>query len=59
LWDPLLAFDPKMFVNPQLNITFDEDACNTGAIVNELAVYAYAFGDELSNLTSIHKISTH
>ena len=48
LWDPLFAFDPKRFVNPQLKITWDEDACNTSAVVNELGVYAYAFGDEMT-----------
>jgi len=46
LWDPLFGFDPKRFVNPQLKITWDEDACNTAVVVNEFSVYAYAFGDE-------------
>ncbi len=53
LWDPLFAFDPKRFVNPQLAITWDEDACNTSAVVNELAIYAYAFGDELQQVESM------
>jgi len=45
LWDPDFAFDPTKFKNPQLKITWDEDACNTSAVVNELAIYAHAFGD--------------
>jgi len=47
LWDPQFGFDPKRFVNPQLKITFDEDACNTSAVVNEFAAYAYAFDESL------------
>lgn len=53
LWDPLFAFDPKKFVNPQLKVTFNEDACNTSAVVNELGVYAHAFGDELSSVNGM------
>lgn len=41
LWDPLYAFLPDNFTNPQLNITWDEDACNTSAVVNALSIYAY------------------
>ena len=41
LWDPMLALRPTMYKNPQLRITFDEDACNTAAVVNAMAVYAY------------------
>ena len=46
LWDTEFAFIPTNFSNPQLRITWDEDAVNTSAVVNELAVYAYSFGDE-------------
>ncbi|MCK4794554.1 MAG: hypothetical protein KAV87_63075 [Desulfobacteraceae bacterium] len=53
LWDPLFGFDPKRFVNPQLMITWDEDACNTSVVVNELGVYAYAFGDEMTTPNSM------
>ena len=48
LWDPVYAFDPKRFDNPQLKITWDEDACNTSAVVNEFSVYGHAFGDEVT-----------
>jgi len=43
LWDPVLALDPSKFVNPQLKITWDEDACNTDVIVNSFQVYAHIF----------------
>jgi len=45
LWDPQYGFDPTKFKNPQLKITWDEDACNTSVVVNELAVYGHAFGN--------------
>lgn len=41
LWDDVFAFLPKNFVNPQLKITWDEDACNTAVVVNSCQVYAY------------------
>ncbi len=41
--DPDLAFDPKRFINPQLKITWDEDAANASVVVNELTVRAWAF----------------
>lgn len=46
LGDPLLAFDPKKFVNPQLKITFDEDAAVASAITNELSVIADIFDEK-------------
>ena len=45
LWDPVYGFDPTKFKNPQLKVTWDEDACNTSAVVNEFAGYAHCFGD--------------
>lgn len=42
-FDPVLAFDPRKFTNPQLKITWDEDAANTSVIVNELTVRAWVF----------------
>ena len=39
-WDPEYALRPSMFKNLQLRITWDEDAANTGVIVNSFAVYA-------------------
>lgn len=44
LYDTELAFDPKKFVNPQLRITWDEDACNTSVVVNSFQVYAFVMG---------------
>jgi len=46
LWDPRFAFDPTRFKNPQLKITWNQATCNASADVNEMAVYAHAFGDE-------------
>ena len=47
LFDPYLAFDPTRFRNPQLKVTYDEDAANTGVIVNELTVRAWVFDDRV------------
>lgn len=41
LYDPMLAFTPERFSNPQLKITWDEDACNASVVVNEFSVHAY------------------
>lgn len=43
LFDRQLAFDPKRFINPQLKITWDEDAANGSVVANELTVRGYAF----------------
>lgn len=43
LWDTEYAFDPKRFTNPQLLVTWDEDACNTAAEVNRFSSYAHVF----------------
>jgi len=40
LWDSLFALRPDVFDNPQIRITFDEDAANGSVVVNALAVYA-------------------
>jgi len=40
LWDPIFALRPGTMKNPQLKITWDEDACNTAVVVNSLSVYA-------------------
>jgi hypothetical protein len=47
LGDPLLAFDPMKFNNPQLKITFDEDVSDTGATSNSLAVWAECFDEKV------------
>lgn len=42
-FDPLLAFDPKKFRNPQLKVTWDEDTANTSVVINELTVRSWVF----------------
>lgn len=46
LYDQALAFDPTKFTNPQLKITWDEDACEVDCTVNSCMVRAHIF-DEL------------
>lgn len=46
LYDPVLAFDPTKFTNPQLKITWDQDVACTSANANFLTVIAHVF-DEL------------
>lgn len=46
LFDPMLAFDPTKFTNPQLKITWDENLANTVAEDNYMTVKAHLF-DEL------------
>lgn len=43
LWDPILAFDPKKFRNPQLKLTLDIDAGGISATPNKLQVWANMF----------------
>ena len=45
LFDPLLAFDPKRFLNPQLKITYDENVSDTGVTANELEIWAECFDE--------------
>jgi hypothetical protein len=42
LWDPQFAFLPTRFINPQLKVTWNEDACNTDVSENQFSVKAYA-----------------
>jgi len=49
LFDPELAFDPKKFKNPQLKITWDEDAANGSVVANELTVRGWAFDEKAVN----------
>ena len=46
LYDPVLAFDPTKFNNPQLKITYDEDAAFTATETSYTEVTAFVF-DEL------------
>jgi len=47
LFDPNLAFDPKKFRNPQLRVTWDEDAANTSVVVNSLTVRGWVFDEKV------------
>jgi len=43
LWDPLLAFDPKKFRNPQLKLTLNIDAGGNASESNKLQVWGAMF----------------
>jgi len=43
LWDPLLAFDPKKYRNPQLKLTLDIDAGGCSSASNKLQAWAALF----------------
>jgi len=43
LWDPLYAFDPKQFRNPQLKLTLDIDAGGCASVSNKLTAWAALF----------------
>ena len=45
LFDPELALNPKQFSNPQLKISFDEDAAVASAETNSLCVWANVFDE--------------
>jgi len=47
LWDPLLAFDPKQFKNPQLKITIDVNAGGLVPTTGYLTVLAKIFDQKL------------
>lgn len=49
LHDPMLAFDPTRFNNPQLKITYNEDICDTSSTSNELGVKAEVFDEKVIN----------
>ncbi len=46
LWDPLFAFDPTKFTNPQLKITIDIDAGGSLADAGNLTVLAHIFDEK-------------
>jgi len=46
LYDPLFAFDPKKFTNPQLKITIDIDAGGSLADAGNLTVLAHIFDEK-------------
>lgn len=43
LWDEQLAFDPKRFKNPQLRITWDENAYDASVSSHSFRVYGHVF----------------
>jgi len=46
LWDPLFAFDPKKFRNPQLKLSLDVDAGGISPSANKLTVFANMFDEK-------------
>lgn len=46
LFDPLLAFDPKKFTNPQIKITHDYQAVDSGAVAGNLEIFAEIFDEK-------------
>jgi len=46
LWDPIFAFDPKKFTNPQLKITIDIDAGGVNVDAGQLTVLAHIFDEK-------------
>lgn len=45
LFDPVLAFDPTKFTNPQLKITYDETNAQADTTVNSCEVLAHIFDE--------------
>jgi len=46
LWDPELAFDPKKFTNPQLKLTWDEDAFDGACLAHSFMVFGHLFDEK-------------
>lgn len=46
LWDPILAFDPTKYKNPQLKITIDRDAGGQESTAGYLTVLAHIFDEK-------------
>lgn len=46
LYDPLYAFDPKKFTNPQLKITIDIDGGAIAPVTGDLTVLAHLFDEK-------------
>jgi hypothetical protein len=47
LYDPLLAFDPAKFNNPQLKITYDVNLSDTGVTSGYLEIWADCFDEKV------------
>lgn len=50
LWDPVLAFDPTKFSNPQLKITWDENAYDASVSSHAFTVFAHIFDQKAATL---------
>ena len=46
LYDPLLAFDPTKFANPQLKVSWNRALADTSCVVDELEITAEEFDDK-------------
>lgn len=49
LWDEELAFDPKKFSNPQVRLTWDEDAFDGACTAHRFTMYAHCFDEKAIN----------
>ncbi len=47
--DPLLAFDPRKFSNPQLKVQWNEALADTSVSVNSLEIWAHLFDEKQIN----------
>lgn len=47
LYDPMLAFDPKKFSNPQLKVTYDVNLSDTGVTTGYLEVWGDLFDEKV------------
>ena len=47
LWDPILAFDPKRYKNPQLKITHNVATSDASATVHTLRILAFCFDEKV------------
>lgn len=47
LWDPMLAFDPTRFNNPQLKITHDKTTCETTSAAHYLRILGFLFDEKV------------
>ena len=46
LWDPLLAFDPTKFANPQLKISWNRAAVDASVATDSMAIWAELFDEK-------------
>lgn len=46
LWDPILAFDPKKFTNPQIKLTWNEANYDASCTSHGMMLYAHLFDEK-------------